>query len=131
MFSTGEAADALGVSTKRLDNVLTGPGRLLIPTGRNGRSRMISTDVVETVAIALLLERDLGISVSMGLVVARRFVLGKTGAIPVGTLGSLHFDMVRLKSVLQTALSAVIDNRIQPRRGRPRGGTKKKRGASL
>ena len=131
MYSTMEAADALGISSKRLDNILTGPARPLIPPGINGRSRTIQLVVIEIIAIALLLERDLGISMSRGLTLASEFIREPTTDIAIGSLGSLHFDVARLKSILQNALNDVLDGQSRPKRGRPSHARKKKRGASL
>lgn len=131
MYSTAETADALGISAKRLDNILTGPASSLVPTGRNGRSRTIPLVVIESLAIALLLERDLGISVSRGLTLADQLARKPADGIAIGALGSLHFDVARLKSILQNALSDVVDGRTRPKRGRPSRAEMKKRGASL
>ena len=107
MYYTSEAADALGISAKRLDNILTGPARLLVPQGINGRSRTIQLTVIESLAIALLLERDLGISIGRGLALAAQLLQRPTTDIAIGALGSLHFDVARLKSVLQNVLTDV------------------------
>ena len=131
MYYTSEAADALGISAKRLDNILTGPARLLVPQGINGRSRTIQLTVIESLAIALLLERDLGISIGRGLALAAQLLREPTTDIAIGALGSLHFDVARLRSVLQNALTDVLDGQSRPKRGRPSHAVKKKRGASL
>ena len=131
MYTTTEAADALGISSKRLDNILTGPGRSLLPPGVNGRSRTIQLVVLELIAIALLFERDLGISMGRGLTLATELVREPTTGIAIGSLGSLYFNVARLKSILQNALNDVLDDRRRPKRGRPSRTGKKKRGASL
>ena len=129
MFSTGETAEALGVSAKRLDNIITGAARTLIDVGTNGRSRTITQNVVERLAVALLLERDLGVSIRQGIALASQLVASPDGSITVGSLGSLQFDVDRLRSVLRNALGDAVDGQDRPRRGRPTIPTKKKRGA--
>ena len=131
MYSTIEVAEALAITPKRLDNILTGPGRQLVPRGVNGRSRTIQLETVEALAIALLLARDLGVSVSRAIALVRKLTTGPADGISIGRLASLRFDIVRLRSVLQNALGDVLEDRSQPRRGRPPGGTKRKRGTSL
>jgi hypothetical protein len=131
MYSTSEVADALGISIKRLDNIMTGPGRLLVKPGQHGRSRAIPADVIERLALALLLGRDLGIPLIRAISVASQLTKDPAGSVPVGSLGRLSFDVTRLRSVLEHALTDVVENRVQPRRGRPPLESKKKRGASL
>ena len=131
MYSTAEAADALGISAKRLDNILVGPARELVPAGVNGRSRSIRPETIELIAVALLLSRDLGVAFAGGIDLAGKISTSDDGVVPVGTLGSLHFDLGRLRSVLQNALGDAVEDRLQPRRGRPPTLPKKKRGASL
>lgn len=131
MYTTAEAADSLGIKPKRLDNILTGPGRALVPIDRNGRSRALGQEIIESIAIALLLERDLGISIARGLITARELIADTNSSVPVGTLGSLHFDVAKLRLVLTNALGDAVEDRNRPRRGRPSLAERKKRGASL
>jgi hypothetical protein len=130
MYSTAESAGALGISAKRLDNLLTGPARSLVPKNGNGRSRELSVELVELLAISLLLRRDLGIPIIRALELARALIAEPDHQIQIGALGSLHFDVTALRSVLQNALSDVIEDSLRPRRGRPPRSTMKKRGAS-
>src|SRR6267154_1255668 len=127
MYSTAETALALGIGEKRLDNLLTGPARPLVPKKGNGRSRELSAESVELIAIALLLRRDLGAPVARALQLAASLVASPGQCAPIGTLGSLHFDVAALRSVLQNALSDAIEDSVRPRRGRPRLPAKKKR----
>lgn len=129
MFSTGEAAEALGVSKKRLDNIMSSAGRVLVNKGTNGRSRALNQDVVERLAVALLLERDLGVAMPRAIALASELVASPAGSIAVGSLGSLHFEIDRLRSVLRNALGDAVDGRDRPQRGRPPIPATKKRGA--
>ena len=61
-ITTRVAAAALGVSAKRLDNILTRSRLMISPESVQGRERKLPEQVVERLAIALLLQRDLRIS---------------------------------------------------------------------
>ena len=128
IYSTAEAAAAIGIEAMRLDNILTGPGRHLIDRGSQGKMRAISPGVIEVVAIALLLERDTGIRIAPALRLAEAIRDSPDGVVPIGRLGSLRFDVTRLKSLIQDALADAVDGPVAPRRGRP---PKTKRGASI
>jgi hypothetical protein len=119
-FSSLLSADVLGVSRKRLDNVLIALGKEIAPRGRQGKSRSFSVDQLELLALVLLLQRDLGVSSSRALDLARTLKASEFGVAPLGTLASLHFDMDRLRSVLQQALAGAVEDHVAPRRGRPR-----------
>src|SRR5438445_12037532 len=100
MYSTTEAAEALGIGAKRLDSRLPGPARSLVPIRGNGRSRELSLETVELLAIGLLLSRDLGTPVAKALQLAGLLAASPGNPVPIGTLGSLHFDVAALRSVL-------------------------------
>jgi hypothetical protein len=123
MLSTKLAAEVLGVSPKRLDNLIVRAGRSLVPQGQNGSSRSLSLDVVELFALTMLLQRDLGLSVLNAMRVAEE-LQRDNGQVQLGVLGSLRFDMTRLRTVLQQALASAIEGHTAPKRGRPRNGTK-------
>jgi hypothetical protein len=119
-LSTDAAAFALGVDRKTLDNILAREARSILKKGRRGRSRRIPIDALEQIAIALVLSRDLGVGVARGLQLAMLIVASPQGHIPVGTLGSLVFDLEHLRAPLNLAVEEAIEG-IEPRtRGRPR-----------
>ena len=51
-LSTDTSAAALGIDRKTLDNMLAREGRSLIGAGSRGRSRRISVDALERIAVA-------------------------------------------------------------------------------
>jgi hypothetical protein len=83
----------------------------------------MSLEVVERFALAMLLQRDLDLSVRKAMEVADE-LQRESGVVTLGVLGSLRFDMNRLRSVMQQALASAIEEHAPPRRGRPRTGTK-------
>jgi len=128
-YSTVEAAYALGTTSKLLDNLLAREAKHLFATGRQGRSREIDEHVLEVLAVALLIRRDLSVPVRKSIDLASAIVASGSFRASVGTLAVLRFDLVALRRVLKQALSDAVAGRPPIRRGRPP--TKAKRGASL
>ena len=128
-YSTIEASLALGITPKRLDNLLSRELGLGVSRGRQGKARVIGDVLVERLAVALLLQRDLEIPLRRAVDIASQLVASGSQQVGVGALASLHFDLQALRLVLQNALADVVQDRIAVRRGRPRA--KAKRGASL
>lgn len=118
-ISTLLASEVLGVGRKRLDNLLVSLREVLGQQGRQGRSRQLTIDTLEVLAVTLLLQRDLGVSARRGLSLAQNLRSSDSGIAPVGVLASLHFDMTRLRSVLHNALAEAVEDHSVPRRGRP------------
>jgi hypothetical protein len=118
-FSTATAAHALGVDRKVLDNMLTREAKGLVGVGRRGKDRRISFRVLEQLALALLLKRDLGVSLARGLELAGSIAQSPTGEIAVGSLGVLRYEHSGLRSPLEAALADALEEVAPPRRGRP------------
>jgi len=120
-ITTATAAAAIGVSRKRLDNILAREAKGLLPPGAHGRSRRVSIDTVEVVALGLLLCRDLGAPISRSLALAAKLLsLPPSAGLQVGTLGQLHFDVKTLRRTIDDAVQESIEQTPTPRRGRPR-----------
>ena len=119
-ISTETAAVALGVDRKLLDNVLSREARKLLGPGRRGKSRRISMDAIELIAIALILNRDLGVSLARALQLAVEVVASPAGRINIGSLGSLTFDLQHLREPLEHAINEAIEGVAPKTRGRPR-----------
>jgi hypothetical protein len=67
-----------------------------------------------------LLNRDLGIPVAKGLELAESLRTSSNREIGIGRLGSLRFDLDRLRPSLEQAIDEAIDEVHPLRRGRPR-----------
>ncbi|HVT37862.1 MAG TPA: hypothetical protein VHE78_02345 [Gemmatimonadaceae bacterium] len=118
-FSTATAAHALGIDRKVLDNLLTREAKALVGAGRRGKERRISFVVLEQIALALLLKRDLGVSLAKGLELATAIAQSPSGEIAVGSLGSLRYEHSGLRSPLEAALADALEEVAPLRRGRP------------
>jgi hypothetical protein len=119
-LSTDVSAAALGVDRKTLDNVLAREGRSLIGTGSRGRSRRIPINALEQVAIALILNRDLGVSIAKGLDLADRVLHSPASPVTVGPLSALTFDVPRFRKALELSIAEALESVADPTRGRPR-----------
>ena len=119
-LSTDAAAAALGVDRKTLDNALAREARSLIGNGRRGKSRRIPLPVLERLAIAFVLTRDLGVGLAKGLALAEQIVTADGAPVPFGSLGKLSFDAARLSRALERAIGDVLESTAEPPRGRPR-----------
>jgi len=119
-LSTEASATALGVDRKTLDNLLAREGRSLIGIGSRGRRRRIPIDVLELVAVAMILNRDLGVSIAKRLDLAAQVVAAPMSPIPVGSLSSIAFDLARLRAALEQSIQDALESTAEPIRGRPR-----------
>jgi hypothetical protein len=118
-LSTDTSAAALGIDKKALDNILAREARPLVPNGSRGKSRRISIDVLERIAIALVLQRDLGVGIAMGLDLAGRILKSPSRSTAIGSLGSLTFDAARLRAALEHSVNEALESVPERTRGRP------------
>ena len=119
-LSTDTAAAALGVDRKILDNVLAREGRSLIAKGSRGMRRRIPLDALERIAIAFILNRDLGISIERGIELAGRILDSPAQHVSIGSLGALTFDAPRLRKALELSIYEALESVPERTRGRPR-----------
>ena len=119
-LTTLAAAATLGVDPKALDNILSREGSHLVPRGARGKGRRIPVHVLELVAIALILKRDLGIPIARGLDLATRLCDSVSGEIPFGRFGTLHFNINPLQAAIQQSIADIVEQTVPPERGRPR-----------
>lgn len=127
MYTTADVALALGTTPKTIDNLVRRYCRGAIPAGSQGASRSIPSATVEVIALALLLKRDLGMPFRRGWQIATELLHGGAQRVPVGILGTLEYDVPRLKAVVRQALADSVQDTSPIRRGRPPA--KAKRGA--
>ena len=119
-LSTSASAAALGVDRKTLDNVLSREARLLVGKGSRGRRRRISIALLEQVAIAMILNRDLGVSIAKGLELADEIVASPTLPVHAGSLCAVTFDLNRLRRALDQSIAEALESTAEPVRGRPK-----------
>ena len=122
------AARALRVSTRELDNILGREAVDLLQPGERGRVRQITERVVEQLAVALLLHRELGTPMRRSVALAGRMLTGD-GALPLGAWGSIRLDMARMRREVAAEMQSALEETPRPRRGRPPTAGKDKRGA--
>ncbi len=90
-----------------------------MPRGARGKSRRISVHVLELVAVALVLKRDLGIPIVRGLDLATKLGESVSGEIPFGRYGTLRFNIHPLRSAIQQSIADIVEQTVPPLRGRP------------
>jgi hypothetical protein len=119
-LSTDAAAAALGVDRKSIDNILAREARSLLRAGTQGRSRRIPMAVLERVAIALVLHRDLEVGISRGLELAGRVLSSPKSPLVLGSLSTLEFNLPLLRETLDRATDDALESVAERTRGRPR-----------
>lgn len=118
-ITTAAAATVLDVDIKSIDNLLSRDGKHLVTGGKQGRRRRIDASALEPVAIAKVLNRELGVPLARGLEVAEQLLKAPSFTVAVGRLGNLSFDVIALKSHLGALLTEVLEQTALPKRGRP------------
>ena len=119
-LTTLTAAATLGVDSKALDNILSREASHLVPRGARGKSRRISVQALELIAVALVLKRDLGIPIARGLDLATKLDESVSGEIPFGRFGTLCFNVYPLRTAMQQSIADIVEQTVPPERGRPR-----------
>ena len=127
-LTTPTAAVVLGISRKSLDNILVTHARHFPLRGKQGRSRRISYGFLERIAVALVLNRDLGAPIGPSLAMADS-VIQRAGTHQTGSLTTVQFDLVALRATLSHAIATALEETPRPRRGRPPHDHNDKRGA--
>jgi hypothetical protein len=117
-IATATAATVLGVNEKSLDNILCRVASDQLPPGERGRRRLVPVLLIEQIAIALILRRDLDIPLSRGMQLAE--ALTKGGGSVGHDFGSLTFDLKALRTSLRQTIADAIEQTALPVRGRPR-----------
>ena len=118
-LTTATAAATLGIDSKALDNILSREASHLVACGARGKSRRISAHVLELVAVALVLKRDLGIPISRGLDLAAKLGESISGEVPFGRFGTLCFKINPLRLAMQQSIADIVEQTAPPLRGRP------------
>lgn len=119
-LSTDAAAAALGVHKKSIDNILAREARHLLPAGTRGRSRRITIPALERISIALILSRDVGITIARGLEVAEKILGAASARVELGPLTAIAFDVAKLRAALELSIGDALESIAEPIRGRPR-----------
>lgn len=121
-ITTSAAAAVLDVEPKYLDNILSREGKQLIQQGKSskqGRRRRIDSALLVPFAIAITLQRELGVPIARGLEIGAKFLDPHSSSIALGQLGALSFDLSALRSHLSSVLADVLEQTAVPKRGRP------------
>jgi hypothetical protein len=118
-ITTVTAAAVLGIEYKAIDNILCRDAKHLIKGGRQGRLRRIDAAALTPIAIAIVLQRELGVPLARGVEIGEQLTQDRTARIAVGRLGALTLDVAALQAHLSTVLAEVLEQTTPPKRGRP------------
>lgn len=127
-LTTSTAASVLGVPRKSLDNILVAHARHFPVRGKQGRSRRISYRLLERIAVALVLSRDLRAPFGPSLAIADAIIQGDGEHTP-GSFTSVQVDLSALRATLSRAITTALEETSRPRRGRPPRNRENERGA--
>jgi hypothetical protein len=116
-ITTAAAAAVLEIDIKSVDNILSREGKHLIRSGKQLRRR-IDTAVLLPIAVAIVLNRELGVPLRRGLEIGGKFLDSRDSSVAVGQLGVLSFDIDALRSHLTAVLAEVLEQTAPPKRGR-------------
>lgn len=121
-ITTSAAAAVLDVEPKSFDNILSREGKQLIKQGnssKQGMRRRIDSALLVPFAIAITLQRELGVPIARGLEIGAKFLDPDCPSVALGQLGVLSFDLSALRSRLSNDLADVLEQTAVPKRGRP------------
>jgi hypothetical protein len=118
-ITTAAAAAVLEIDIKSVDNILSREGKHLIRSGKQGTRRRIDTAALLPIAVAIVLNRELGVPLRRGLEIGGKFLDSRDSSVAVGQLGVLSFDIDALRSHLTAVLAEVLEQTAPPKRGRP------------
>lgn len=128
--TSATAAETLRISRRRLDSILNRLGEAAIAKGRQGVDRRIPVQLLETLMLAVELERGLELPVVEAFERARQLLASSPDAtaseprglrrLPVGEHSALLVDVDALRARVEEHLGTAIESVVKPRRGRPR-----------
>jgi hypothetical protein len=75
--------------------------------------------VLERIAVAFILNRDLGVSIARGLEIGGQLAASPSSSVAVGSFGQLTFDVERLRKTLELSIDEALESVAEPIRGRP------------
>jgi hypothetical protein len=122
-YTTATVALALGTSGKWVDNVLSHNAVSGVTQRAQGVSRRVSVSGVLELAVAQRIAESLGSPLGRALRSARELL--DRGELGVGEDVLLSVDLVALAERVQRQLELAVEIAPVPKRGRPRGKTKR------
>jgi hypothetical protein len=105
---------------KWVDNLLSHfdiPG---VEGGRQGSARRISADGIQFIALVRLLTRELNLSVSAAVSLARRVLAANSSTLSIGHVLEVRLDLESFRAHIERAIDDGVESITPVRRGRPR-----------
>ena len=108
IYDTAAAAEALGISAKKLDNILSRHALPGIEKKRRGVGRRIGSDAVLAVFIAVEIVRAAHVPLGVALQLSRT-ILMTGGEAMVGRFAVLTIDLAAVRASIAARLDAAVE----------------------
>jgi hypothetical protein len=108
IYDTAAAAEALGISAKQFDNILSRHALPGIEKQRRGVGRRIGSDAVLAVFIAVEIVRAARVPLAVALQLARTSLM-TGGEATVGEFAVLTIDLAAVRASVATRLDAAVE----------------------
>lgn len=118
-YDVAALAEAFEVDDRQIDNLLSRNDIVGVERRARGVTRRVTLDAAVTIRVALELTSVLRIPSSYALRVAARMTASSSEEMPVGSYGTLRFDLARLRGAAVERLASAVETVGRRRRGRP------------
>jgi len=122
LYNCSSTAAALGVTPKWLDNLLSHNNIDGVSKARQGVPRRLSSEAIETIAVANRLTVGAGIPLATALDVAKQILATPNHSVVLSPGITLSVDMPTLRAIIARQLAHAVEVTPTPPRGRPRSG---------
>ena len=119
VYHVSAVAEALGMSEKQLDNILSRNDVSGVERRSRGVSRRVSADAAITIHLAFELATSLRIPVVHALSLADALQSAADHSLPAGRFGRIHADVAALRAETLARLDTAVEAVGRRRRGRP------------
>jgi hypothetical protein len=119
IYHVSAVAEALGMTEKQLDNILSRNDVAGVERRTRGVSRRVSVDAAITIHLAFDLAASLRIPVVHALSLAESLQTAADYSLPAGRFARIRADVAALRAETLTRLDAAVEAVGRRRRGRP------------
>ena len=124
-YSVSAVAEAVGMSEKQLDNMLSRNALVGVERKARGVARRISADAAVTINLASGLSESLRVPIGAAIGIATQLQTTNEHVIGVGAFLTLRADMTALRIATLARLDMAVETVGRRRRGRPPGAGQK------
>ena len=117
VYDSAAAAEALDITSKQLDNIVSRHSLSGVERHRRGVGRRISADAVMVVGVAAELARATRMPIEVALDLARTTV-GTSGEVKIGRFATLTVDVDAIRAFVAARLNSAVEMVGRRQRGR-------------